>query len=214
MKKLVVLALAASLLAPVCADAQHLPSPPPATPDEPFALLPSAEAGHSISINLLGVNYAYEHPIGRKASVIARAGLRFGMAGSTSGGGSWRTGTGIAYSSDFSWMTAPYIEVEPRWYYGFDRRESKGRSTEGNAGSFLSLRVHNSFPGYISDESLRIVGTTFFAPAWGLRRMWAEHWMFEFSVGYLVGFTHRDRWWNDNRLVHSLDLNVRFGYSF
>lgn len=203
MKRIVLSTLTAIFLTPFFAGAQVFS-------DERFAEPARTEANHSISIELVGLHYAYEFPIGRKATIIGRAGVNFGMAL-----GSWRTGTGVDWAnSDFLWMAAPVIEIEPRWYYGLDRRERHGRSTDKNAGSFLSLGVQNIFPGYISDSNMRIIGSTTFAPAWGLRRVWAEHWMFEFATGLRFGVTHEGDWWGGERTIDHLDVNVRFGYAF
>lgn len=194
----------ALFLVPLCANAQVFD-------DERFAAPPRVEGGHSLSIGLVGLQYSYEHPIGRKATIIVRAGADFGVAW-----GGWRTGTGIGWAgSSYSyWMVVPVLEIEPRWYYGLDRRDIHARSTEGNAGSFLSLKIRNVFPGYISDPYLRTIGSTTFTPAWGLRRMWGGHWLFEFAAGFKIGITHYGEWWGGERAIDHIDLNLRFGYSF
>ncbi len=204
MKKLLLCTLAALVWAPFCADAQ-----------ERFAEPPSTAANHSVSIDLIGLHYAYELPIARKATIIGRIGANFGAAGYGNGGGNWRTGAGVPWNGDFL-MIVPSIDIEPRWYYGLDRREEHGRDSYGNVGSFLSLKVQSRFPGYISDSNLKpMEGVTFLSPAWGLRRVWRDHWLLEFSTGVRFGIAHKDyRLWNDRNALDYLDVNVRFGYSF
>lgn len=175
---------------------------------EGFAIPASVEANHSVTIDLLGIHYAYEHPLGRTGTIIGRAGLNFGAASEH-----WRTGTMIDYHDNY-WMMAPSLEIEPRWYYGIDRREGKGRNTDKNQGSFLALKVQNYFPGYVSSDYVEITGGTMFVPAWGLRRVWRERWLMEFTAGYGVGFAHKDRWWGDDRLIRGVDINLRFGVAF
>ncbi len=215
MKKIVFCALAAIFLVPLTCAAQRrvteltpIPKPDPAT-------LPHTEANHSISLNYLGLRYAYEHPIGRTGTIIGRAGADFGAA--------W----GDGFFGDYSyWMAAPVLEVEPRWYYGLDRRAAKGRRTAGNAGSFLSLGLQNYFPGYISDRSLKMSGVTTLSPTWGFRRVWGSGWMFEFRTGLVFLYSHSGVNYigsstidglytdTDRHLFWAPQLNFRFGYKF
>ncbi len=214
MKKTIICAIAALFMAPLIASAQSGQS----------ATKPYTEANHSVSLDLLGLHYGYELPLWRTGTIIGRVGANFGITGQTTRGGDWRTGTGVPWG-DY-WMVAPSIELEPRWYYGLDRRDRHGRSTFGNAGSFVSLNVQNRFPGYISDKGFDMYGVTFFSPTWGLRRVWRDHWMFEFTTGVRFGVTHNGGyWWNGdadggvswaNRkaVIDHINVNVRFGYSF
>lgn len=210
MKKFIFCALAALLVAPFAASAQS----------QNFAQKPRVEAGHSVSLDLMGLHYGYELPVSRTFSLIGRVGGNFGATWYNSRGGNWRTGNAVPWG-DY-WMITPSVEIEPRWYYGLDRRERHGRSSFGNAGSFVSVNIQSRFPGYISDKGFDMDGVTFFSPTWGMRRMWGGHWMFEFTAGARLGVTHDGHWWKsaggiscDKRTpLDYLNFNVRFGYSF
>lgn len=181
-----------------------------ANAQERFAEPSRTEANHSVSIDLIGIHYAYEHPLGRTATIVGRAGANFGFAWS----GSWRSGTMYYYGS--YWEVKPTVEIEPRWYYGLDRREWRGRSTDGNAGSYLSLNVSNVFPGYNSND-FKMWGYTTFAPTWGMRRVWSSGLMLEFSTGYRFGFYHDPATtpiFDDEDFLNHIDLNLRFGFKF
>lgn len=204
MKNSSIYTLIALLLIPFCASAQT----------DRFVQKPATEAGHSVSLDLLGIHYAYELPLWRTGTIIGRVGANFGGAG-----GSARTGTGFYYG-DY-WAVMPSLELEPRWYYGLDRREMHGRSTEGNAGSFLALRVQSRFRGYASDGYYGGVmgGVTFVSPVWGMRRTWASGLMLEFTTGVRFAMPHDGgKLFPDIEIVgdalERLDLNLRFGYSF
>ena len=163
---------------------------------------PSTETTQSVSLNIpLGasLHYAYEHPLGRLTTIIGRVGVDAGAAwGYNMLGGDWGF-----------WMVAPSIDIEPRFYYGLDRRAAHGRSTAGNAGSFLALQMKNVMPfGYISDSDLTIGGATIFTPMWGLRRVWGGRWLFEFTAGASLG------WGWSGGFEGAPHLGVRFGYSF
>jgi hypothetical protein len=155
---------------------------------------------HEISPTMgTSVHYGYELPLARRATIIGRVGVY--------GGGVW----GTNFYGDYGyWMIAPSIDIEPRFYYGLDRRAAHGRRTAGNAGSFLALQFKNILPfGYISDSRLAIYGATMFSPMWGMRRVWGEHWLFELTAGYSLGVG-----WGNDKIVHSPHLGVSFGYSF
>ncbi len=195
MKKTIFCAIAALVLVlglvliPTGANAQS----------ENFASLPATEATQSVSLNIAGLHYAYEHPLARRATIIGRAGV--------DAGATW--GSNMLFGSYSYWMIAPSIDIEPRFYYGLDRREARGRSTTGNASSFLSVQMKNVLPfGYVSDSDLTIYGATSFTPMWGMRRVWADHWLFEFTAGFSLA------WGWGGGFGTSPHLGVRFGYAF
>jgi hypothetical protein len=163
---------------------------------------PSAETTRSVSLDIpygASLHYAYEHPLARRATVTGRVGVDAGAA--------W--GYNLFDGDFFVWAIAPSIDIEPRFYYGLDRRAARGRGTAGNAGSFLALQMKNIMPfGYISDSDLRIVGASSFTPMWGLRRVWGGHWLFEFTAGASLA------WGWEGGYLGSPHLCVRFGYSF
>ncbi len=184
MKKVILLA-AVALMTTISANTQ--------TPTRP-----SAEATQSIQLSLMGLHYAYELPLARRMTLTGRVGADVGIAVDGNLFGNNRT----------TWMAAPTIDIEPRYYYGLDRRAAHGRSTYGNAGSFLTLCVKNMIPGWSSDKGTKPVGATFIAPMWGLRRMWGEHWLFEFTAGASFGIGWKGEYgWTPH-------ASVRFGHSF
>ena len=215
MRQFIVCAIAAILLIPLTGTAKRRQVTITPIIEKQLADLPRTEANHSISVGFLGLRYAYEHPISRTGTIIGRAGADFGAA--------WVEGF---FGDCAYWMVAPALEVEPRWYYGLDRRAAYGRSTYGNAGSFLSLNLQTLLPGYISDRSLEMSGVTSLSPTWGFRRVWGSGWMFEFRTGLLFLYSHKGMDWigfslsdgfyldRDRHLFWGPQLNFRFGYSF
>jgi hypothetical protein len=180
------------------------------------AQLPETESSHSVSVNLIGVDYAYELPLGRTATIIGRAGANFGASWYGKNGGSWRTGVLVPYGDNYRTLS-PAVELEPRWYYGLDRRAALGRDTGGNAGSFVSLKAQSllhELGGDSRDYGIaKRPGLTTFAPTWGVRRVWRGHWNAEFTAGVRFGVAHDGEWWDEGSLER-LDINLRFGYTF
>jgi hypothetical protein len=191
MKKIILMAAAAIVLAATGARAQ-----------ERFAEQPRTETTQSVSLYLpygVGLHYEYEHPLARRATITGRVGV--------DGGAAW--GYNLFEGDFFVWTVIPSVDIEPRFYYGLDRRAARGRGTAGNAGSFLSLQMKNFMPfGYISDSDLTLVGATSFTPMWGMRRVWGGHWLFEFTAGAALA------WGWKGGFQGSPHLGVRFGYSF
>lgn len=176
---------------------------------ELFPEYPSVETTQSVSFNIpagAGLHYAYEYPLGRLTTIVGRVGVEAGaMWGDyimvNNGWFEWKHGA--------LWMIVPSIDIEPRFYYGLDRRSGHGRSTYGNAGSFLALQMKNVMPfGYVSDSDLAINGATALTPMWGLRRVWGGNWLFEFTAGTSIA------WGWAGGSGKDLHLGVRFGYSF
>ncbi|MDR2882919.1 MAG: hypothetical protein LBU98_03990 [Alistipes sp.] len=187
MKKVFILAAAAVVLALAGAQAQERPR---------------TETTESVSLYLpygVGLHYAYEHPLGRLGTITGRAGVDAGAA--------W--GYNMLGGDRGFWAIAPSIDIEPRFYYGLDRRAARGHGTSGNAGSFLAMQMKNVMPfGYISDSDLTVVGATSFTPMWGMRRVWGGSWLFEFTAGATLAWGWR------GGFLTSPHCNVRFGYSF
>jgi hypothetical protein len=173
-----------------------------ANAQERFAGRPHTETTEAVSLQIpfgASLHYGYEHPLGRLTTLVGRAGVDAGAA--------W--GSDWFGNDSFLLAIAPSIDIEPRFYYGLDRRAAHGRSTAGNAGSFLALQLKNIMPfGYVSERNTTIDGATALTPMWGLRRVWGDNWQFEFTTGYSVS------WGWKGESVNYLHLGVRFGYSF
>ena len=85
---------------------------------------------HSVSVELAGLMYAYECPMGEKFSLVARVG----------------TQAGIQYSSHSSfwgerehrWSVGlyPVLSVEPRYYYNLSNATRPGRMRSGTVVPF------------------------------------------------------------------------------
>ncbi len=162
--------------------------------------LPAAEDTQSVSFSVLGLHYGSEYSLARRFTLTGRVGVDGAVA--------W--GYDLFGGNGTFWAIAPSIDIEPRFYYGLDRRAAHGRSTAGNSGSFLSLNVKTLLPvGYISSSDSRPTGATFLLPKWGLRRVWGKHWLFEFTAGAALGWG-----WEDREFMCTPAIGLRFGYTF
>ncbi len=131
---------------------------------------------HSVSVDMIGLMYGYELPLGDKFSLIARAGTQAGIGYSSSysiwGGSESRWSVGLY----------PVLSVEPRYYYNLSKRYAAGKNTFRNSGGFLSIDMQYFFPPYYR-RHIEGEGGLLITPFWGFRRVWYEHFLFELGGG-------------------------------
>lgn len=126
-----------------------------------------AVSNHSLSVQLLGVEYSFEGALASNFTIVARAGL---------------VPTGIDLSSSLSGVSyvhfgvAAGLTLEPRIYTSFDRRARLGRSTYMNSSDFVAFRTQCLWAG---EEGLALALT----PLYGIRRTTGDHWAHELTFG-------------------------------
>ena len=130
-----------------------------------------AVSNHSLSAQILGVEYSFEGALGGNFTLIGRAGL---------------VPTGIMLASSISgtfnahFNLAAGLTLEPRFYTSFDRRARLGRSTFMNSSDFVSfpLQALWASEGFVFS----------FTPQYGIRRTTGDHWAHEFTFGPRFAF--------------------------
>lgn len=150
-----------------------------------------AVSNHSLSIQLLGLEYSFEGAVASNFTIIARAGI---------------VPTGIDLSTSLSGIShvhfgvAGGLTLEPRIYTSFDRRTRLGRSTYMNSSDFVAFRTQCLWAG---GEGLALVLT----PLYGMRRTTGDHWAHELSFGPRLSYIEGDP-------VLSPHLQYRLVYMF
>lgn len=125
-----------------------------------------AVSNHSISAQLLGLEYSFEGAVAGNFTLIGRVGL---------------VPTGISYTSSVLGSTYAHFAcgfgatLEPRIYTSFDRRARLGRSTYMNSSDFVSFKTQFLWDG---DGACLA-----FAPVYGIRRTTGDHFAHEFTFG-------------------------------
>lgn len=127
----------------------------------------------SVDVGLLGAWINHERQIGEQLSINAQLGFDGGFYG----------GTG-----DFNYLFVPSISVEPRFYYNFNKRVSKGKRTMNNSANYLTIAT-TFFPKLIEitndrNNGREIITRATFIPKWGTRRSISNRFKFDFAVGY------------------------------
>lgn len=111
----------------------------------------------------------------------------------------------------------PYISLEPRWYYGIDRRIRKEKNIKNNSSNYFSLKT-----SYLSGKTplnkldYKFQNAFVVTPKFGIRRSFAKHFNYEFSfgVGYQYNFFDKNSCRNCTQDVTALDIQTKIGYNF
>lgn len=166
-----------------------------------------ATSGHSVSANILGVEYSYEQALGGEWSLIVRAGLPSVLTMARITLNVSGTGDIIGEKYDFSIGPRPGITLEPRFYFNKMERALLGKNTANNCANFWSLRTtlylqDLDSPGH---QSLSLI------PMFGMRRG-HEHWFREYTFG--AGFHTVSYGDTGGRIPFLPHVNFRIGYTF
>lgn len=113
---------------------------------------------------------------------------------------------GLLYDTAF---IRPALKIEPRYYYGFFKRTSRGQNIRNNSSDFLSLEA-----GYITVLAAKPVNSgheLHLIPKWGLRRALGTHFIIDFAIGYgIYGEIYKQKL----RVGHTPGFELRLGYCF
>lgn len=134
-----------------------------------------AVSNHSISAQVLGLEYSFEGALLSNLTLIGRAGLV-------------PTGvnlyTSMLGATDAHFNVGLGLTLEPRFYTSFERRARMGRTTYMNSSDFLAVRNQIVW----APEALCFVIT----PMYGIRRTTGDHWAHEFTFGPRLAYAGGD----------------------
>lgn len=113
---------------------------------------------------------------------------------------------------------SPYISLEPRWYFGIDRRAKLGRNIVKNSSNYISLKtlyISANTP-IVNTSDINFKPLIIVVPEFGIRRNFLKHFNYEFSggLGYMYSISNCNKGNKCNRQDSFLDLNTRIGYVF
>ncbi len=118
---------------------------------------------NSVQFGLLSLSYQNETKLDRKITLRSEIGFATGT-------------TARKYSdghSETSFLIVPFINAEPRWYYGLDRRSRLKRETKNNSSNYISILT-----SFVSSDRTALLNTKGFevapyiniTPEYGIRR--------------------------------------------
>ena len=163
---------------------------------------------NSIQVGLFSLSYQNETRLDRKITLRSEIGLITG------------TST-IEYSEEekeTSFLIVPFVNVEPRWYYGLDRRNRLNKITKNNSSNYISL-----LSTFVLSE-MALVNTKDFdappfisiIPEYGIRRSAGKHFYSECStgIGYRHNFLNKSLTYTVDENEVTFDFQFKFGYIF
>ena len=149
-------------------------------------------------INFLNPGVEYEMATGKNTTLSIGAGV--GYSGSyphTSIGG----GSGVITSFN------PFLDVQHKWFYNFDKRKTKGLNTTHNSGNFVSARFLTRGESLFGNSN-GTDGLDFaVGPTWGIQRKYGKNFHLLFDMGPIYYFDV-----NGNGYYFPLMLQLNLGF--
>jgi hypothetical protein len=124
-------------------------------------------------INILNPAIELELPTGNNSTFSSALGIGYGggYPDLTSGR------NGIIY------IISPFLDLQQKWFYNFDKRNNKEKTVDNNSGNFISMRFITK-GNSIADNVTRTSNIDFaFGPTWGIQRKYGKNFHLLFDVG-------------------------------
>lgn len=116
-------------------------------------------------------------------------------------------------------LSLPYVAVEPRYYYGLDRRSRLGKNIKNNGSNYFSLATTYyaaNLPLTNSSKTGKVFSSITFVPQFGIRRNFAKNFNYEFAfgIGHKYNFFNSNDGCNCSKNQTALDIQAKIGYNF
>lgn len=163
---------------------------------------------NSIQLGLLSLSYQNEVQLERKITLRSEIGLLSGISK-------------IEYPdgrTENSYLLAPFVNVEPRWYYNLDRRSRLEKETKNNSGNYFSLlsAFVSTRTALVNTKNFETAPSFSIIPEYGLRRGIGKHFFSEYSlgIGYMHNFLKKDYFYRIDANEVIFDVQFKVGYIF
>lgn len=165
---------------------------------------------YGIQLGIINTSFYYETKLDRKIALRTEAGLELIS--------SYREYDDSTIEDETTTQISPYLTLEPRWYYGLDRRKRLEKNIKNNSSNYISLStsyVFNDAP-LIKNGDIDIVSALYIIPKFGIRRVFAKHFNYEFSggVGYKYNVFSKTKGCDCEHSNTAIDVQIRIGYDF
>lgn len=184
-----------------------------------FSLILKGQEAEKVSVEkkLIGVQlgfldsgFYYETMLQRKITLRTELGL--GLTFST------RNFENPSLEDQTSTLLVPYITLEPRWYYGLDRRKRIGKKTDNNSSNYISVATSyiSTRTPVVNSGNFNVVSAINIFPKFGIRRAFAKHFNYEFAggYGYQYNIFSKAAVCSCNHHGSDIDIQARIGYDF
>ncbi|MES2573478.1 MAG: hypothetical protein V4572_00915 [Bacteroidota bacterium] len=161
-------------------------------------------------LGLLNTGFYYEAQLQRKISLRTEVGLTLAF--------STKDYEDPLIKDENATLIAPYLTLEPRWYYSLDRRKRLGKKTYNNSSNYVSLATTylSTKTPITNNADFDVVSAITIIPKYGIRRAFAKHFNYEFSagVGYQYNIFSEASGCDCEHNNTTVDIQARIGYDF
>lgn len=163
-----------------------------------------------VQLGLISTTFYYETQMQRKITLRTEIGLT--LISST------KDYEDPAIEDETATLIAPYITLEPRWYYGLDRRKRLEKKIYNNSSNYVSLATSylSTKTPITNNADFDVVSAITIIPKYGIRRAFAKHFNYEFSagVGYQYNIFSEASGCDCDHNNTTVDIQARIGYDF
>lgn len=151
-----------------------------------------------LRVNFINPGIDYELPVGSNKVISTGIGIGYG--------GSYPSLSNHNLNSGWVYLISPFLDVEYKKLYNFEKRSNKGKSTYFNSGNYVGIRFYTRFNTIESNFSRTDEVDFMISPVWGLQRSYGRlHLLFD--AGPMFYF---DRKGNGNFFPIMVQLNLGF----
>ena len=165
---------------------------------------------YGAQLGVLSSSFYYETQLQRKITLRTEIGLTLAL--------STKEYADPAIEDESITLLVPYVTLEPRWYYGLDRRKRLGKKIYNNSSNYVSLATSyiSANTPIVNNNDFDIVPALSIIPKYGIRRAFAKHFNYEFSggIGYQYNVFSKTDGCDCDHNNTVVDLQIRIGYDF
>jgi hypothetical protein len=166
-----------------------------------------------VQLGIYPISLYNEHRLSNSIALRSEIGFSYG----------WSGGGGIEASN--SWVIIPDINLEPRFYYDFKRRNRLNKRIDGNSGNYLSVHVGYTAGDFAIVKNTEVYSSVNLIPTYGLRRNIGKKLNFEFAFGvgntwifkkfeYVNFITREIETYNETESEVAYGIRLAIGYIF
>lgn len=138
-------------------------------------------------INFINPGVELELPIANYSTISTNLGVGYNGAYPelTYGGG-----------NGFIYIIAPFLDVQFKQFYNFNKRVDKGKTISGNSGNFISARLISNGPSISENISRKSDFDFAIGPTWGIQREYGKlHLLFDVGPQFYFDIDGNTGFW-------------------
>mgnify|MGYP003402513632 CR=1 FL=1 len=140
-------------------------------------------------VNILNPGATYEKSLNKNATLCLDANLSFGLA---------------INNNNSTFLTAPYLRGQYRYYYNFDKRISKGKDVSRNSGNFIALNTSYYFKPLGNDVYISNYDELTVGGVWGFQKTYKSG----FNLSAIAGLGNNFSSQQAHKVVPILNFTV------